>query len=409
MEESVIMNKVNENRLGYKETKVGWVPQQWGNETLTNVIDIVSGMISPTEKPYNEYIHIGPENIISGTGQLKKLKIAKKEGLTSGKYLFDEKALVYSKIRPNLNKVCFPQFKGICSADAYPILSKDNLSPNYLLQYMLSDYFVKNATQRSMRTGLPKINREDLLSLHIPLPPLSEQKKIAEILSTWDQTIEKLEQLIELKEQRKKGLMQHLIELKCENWLHKRTDKIFKPISDKNYPSEELLSVTQNRGVIPRSMLEGKVMSPDGSIDGYKLIKEGDFVISLRSFQGGLEYSSYQGLISPAYTILRPQMEMDSNFYRHFFKSYIFINKYLAIAVVGIRDGKQISFKDFSSVKLPIPDLETQRRISMILNTADNEIKKLKQIVTTYKGQKKGLMQKLLTGEVRVKLSEGNR
>ena len=95
-------------------------------------------------------------------------------------------------------------------------------------------------------------------------------------------------------------------------------------ISDKCNADAELLSVTQDRGVIPRTMLEGRVMSPEGSTDSYKLIKEGDFAISLRSFQGGIEYSRYQGLISPAYTVLRPKLKIHYDFYRHFFKSYLY-------------------------------------------------------------------------------------
>ena len=184
---------------------------------------------------------------------------------------------------------------------------------------------------------------------------------------------------------------------------------MFTSISEKNNGNEELLSVTQNRGVIPRANLEGRVMSPEGSTDGYKLVKKGDFAISLRSFQGGIEYSIYQGLISPAYTVLRSKLKIDYEFYRHFFKSYIFIEKYLSIAVIGIRDGKQISIPDFMTVKIPYPSLEQQKKIAFVLNTARQEIDLLKKQAEAYRKQKRGLMQKLLTGQWRVKIDEGGR
>lgn len=152
-------------------------------------------------------------------------------------------------------------------------------------------------------------------------------------------------------------------------------------------------------------MLDGRVASPESGTEGYKLVDPGDFVISLRSFQGGLEYSEHRGLVSPAYTVLKPRKVIHDGFYRHDFKSYDFIQR-LAVAVIGIRDGKQISYGDFEFVKLPYPPLGEQRRIATILNTADREIGLLRKQLEAFKRQKKGLMQKLLTGEVRVKLPE---
>ena len=243
---------------------------------------------------------------------------------------------------------------------------------------------------------------ETYKKVKILLPPLPEQKAIAELLSTWDEAIKKTERLIQMKEKRFKGYVQRLIDQRCTEWRHIKPKKIFNTITEKNYP-EELLSVTQDRGVIPRSMLEGRVMSPNGTTASYKLIKSGDFVISLRSFQGGVEYSNYQGIISPAYTVLRPKIDINTEFYRHFFKTYIFIEKYLNLAVIGIRDGKQISIPDFMSIKIPGPPLEEQKQIAETLSTAQQEIDLLKQLAEKYKIQKRGLMQKLLTGDWQIK------
>lgn len=237
----------------------------------------------------------------------------------------------------------------------------------------------------------------------IPVPPLPEQKAIVDLLSAWDEAIEKIERLIQAKEACFKRQVQRMISQRCDSWLHVKPKKIFDTINEKNLPDEELLSVTQDRGVIPRRMLEGRVMSPDGTITSYKLIKRGDFVASLRSFQGGIEYSNYQGIISPAYTVLRPKIKLNNDFYRLFFKSYIFIEKYLPLAVIGIRDGKQISIPDFLNIKIPNPPLKEQKEIAETLSVFQHEIDLLKRLAEKYKTQKRGLMQKMLIGQWRIR------
>lgn len=274
-----------------------------------------------------------------------------------------------------------------------------NIEVNWLYFQLLFSDLNKYATGAAQ----PGLSVNNIKKISVPLPPLPEQKAIADILSTWDEAIEKTEKLIKEKEKRFKGLVQNLITNNCTNWNHLKPEKIFNSVTEKNFPDEELLSVTQDRGVIPRSMLEGRVMSPDGTTGTYKLIKKGDFVISLRSFQGGIEYSEYRGIISPAYTVLRPKIEINKDFYKLFFKTYVFIEKYLNIAVIGIRDGKQISIPDFMTIKIPFPPLPEQKTIAETLNSAQDEINLLKKLSEKYKKQKQGLMQKLLTGEWRVR------
>lgn len=277
--------------------------------------------------------------------------------------------------------------------------NRDFVFQQLLFRYNSIRAMSNSGSQENLSVGL-------IREIQFPLPSIPEQAAIANLLSTWDKAIEKTERLIAVKEKRLRWLIQTLINNQCCHWEHLHAEKIFQSVSDKKNGEAELLSVTQDRGVIPRTMLEGRVMSPEGSTDSYKLIKEGDFVISLRSFQGGIEYSLYQGIISPAYTVLRPKLRIHDDFYRHFFKSYLFIEKYLSIAVIGIRDGKQISIPDFMTVKIPYPPLEQQKRIALLLNTARQEIDLLKKQAKAYRKQKRGLMQKLLTGTWRVKVEE---
>lgn len=280
-----------------------------------------------------------------------------------------------------------------------------------LISHFLKSPIFWKWVKTTIRSGAqPNINSQEYQSMPIPLPPLPEQIKIAEVLGAWDKGIEVLGKLIAAKQKRKKALMQQLLtgkkrfkEFKGEKWKYLKADEIFRSHSRKKNDGEELLSVTQDRGVIPRNMLEGKVVMPDGTTDGYKLIVPGDFIISLRSFQGGLEYSNYRGLVSPAYTVLKPQIEIECSFYKHYFKSYNFVG-HLAVAVIGIRDGKQVSYDDFAFLKLPYPPIKEQQKIASVLNVADQEIELLQKQLAAMKQQKKGLMQKLLTGKIRVKV-----
>lgn len=236
-------------------------------------------------------------------------------------------------------------------------------------------------------------------------------------MNTWDRAIRQTSDLIAAKLRLKQGLMQQLLAGKRrgqefgepikaggdipEGWQRLKAGELFGNHSQKRNEGEDLLSVTQDRGVIPRSMLEGRVVMPESGTEGYKLVESGDFVISLRSFQGGLEYSQYRGLVSPAYTVLKPRLVINDAFFRHYFKSYDFIQR-LAIAVIGIRDGKQISYSDFEFVRLPYPPLKEQERIAAVIDVADRDIDLLRKQREAIKEQKKGLMQKLLTGGVRV-------
>jgi type I restriction enzyme S subunit len=262
----------------------------------------------------------------------------------------------------------------------------------------------------------------NIRNLQIPLPPLPEQKKIAEILTTWDNAINKTTALIKAKEVLKKGLMQGLLLGKVQvnkeqkevfkktklgvipkHWTLKNAGDIFKSISIKNNENEELLAATQAKGIIPKRLLETNYTMPSGSTNGYKLVQDGNFVISLRSFQGGIEYSEYQGIISPAYTVLTNRIPIDKRFFRYFFKSTEFIGR-LSVAVIGIRDGKQISFQDFSAMTFRFPPLDEQTKIANILETADKELELLRKELAKIEEQKRGLMQVLLTGKVRVKV-----
>ena len=162
-----------------------------------------------------------------------------------------------------------------------------------------------------------------------------------------------------------------------EHWESIRMKHLFRDYSEKNKANEELLSVTQNQGVVPRSWVENRMVMPSGALESFKFIQKGDFAISLRSFEGGLEYCHHDGIISPAYTVLKTKRKIIEKYYKYLFKSFSFISE-LQTSVVGIREGKNISYPELSYSFLPIPKIEEQ---SAIANFLDDKTAKIDQAI----------------------------
>jgi type I restriction enzyme, S subunit len=159
-----------------------------------------------------------------------------------------------------------------------------------------------------------------------------------------------------------------------EHWECIRMKHLYKDVSIKNKPNELLSSVTQDRGVIPRDWIENRMVMPSGNLDSFKFIQEEDFAISLRSFEGGLEYCYHDGIISPAYTVLKRKKEtLLPFFYKYLFKSVSFVSE-LQTSVVGIREGKNISYSELSYSFLPIPPLSEQTAIAQFLDDKTTKI-----------------------------------
>lgn len=147
---------------------------------------------------YAEYPHIGIDSIEQNTGILSGYRTVKEDNVKSGKYKFTARHIIYSKIRPNLNKVATPDFEGLCSADAYPILAKENVIYKDFLAFILrSDKFLNYIVPLSNRTGMPKVNREQVEGFTCPIPPKEAQDRFISILQQSDKSKFELNKSIE--------------------------------------------------------------------------------------------------------------------------------------------------------------------------------------------------------------------
>ena len=160
------------------------------------------------------------------------------------------------------------------------------------------------------------------------------------------------------------------------HWSLRKMKYVFNERSEKNHPNEQPLCATQSKGVIPQSLYEGRVVVVNKGFDGLKFVREGDFVISLRSFQGGIEYAYYQGIISAAYTILQPKEPQMAVYFKYLFKCHDFI-QLLQTCVTGIREGQNINYPLLSKKSLPLPTLTEQQAIVSYLDIKCSKLDKL--------------------------------
>lgn len=384
----------------YKNTAIGPIPTDWEVKKLGEVAKFINGKAYKQEELLNEgkyrVLRVGNLNT-STEWYWSDLELDEDKYVNNGDLMYAWSA--------SFGPSFWEQEKTIYHYHIWkvlPILT----DKSFLYQHLLFD----TDKMLLLKQGgtMFHITKSFIEDRFFPLPPLPEQQKIAEVLSTWDKAIQETDAIIKKLENRNKALAFSLLTGKKrvkgfedKEFIKSLANEVFKSVSIKNNPEDSiLLSATQEFGMIPRDMIETRVTMPSGSLKTYKLVEKGDFVISLRSFQGGIEYSEYTGLVSPAYTVLKSINPINDDFYKYYFKSEDLIGR-LSVAVIGIRDGKNISYDDFSTIVLPNPSLEEQNAIAEILNTANQEVKQYQQKLEALKLQKKGLMQQLLTGKVR--------
>ncbi len=163
---------------------------------LGDVVEVISGLVDPNVEPYRSQLHVSPANIVSGSNEILNCLHAKDEGLISDKYPFKSGMVLYSKIRPNLNKVAVANFDGICSADMYPLKVLPKANNIYIVKLLSSKQFLEYAIKNSGRARMPKLNRVTLFSYTFNLPPLTLQQQFAEKIAAIDAQKELVKQSI---------------------------------------------------------------------------------------------------------------------------------------------------------------------------------------------------------------------
>ena len=185
-----------------------------------------------------------------------------------------------------------------------------------------------------------------------------------------------------------------------EPWSICKAEELFKNVADKNHPMETVLTIIQGKGTLPREQAGRNIHYDDASLANYKKVEQGDFIIHLRSFEGGLEMANEDGIVSPAYTILRCKKPHSSLFYEAYFHTDEFINHILSKSVEGIRDGRQISYEAFKWLGLPYCDVSEQKKIAQLFCSLGHRIEKQQQMVDALKKYKRGAIKSIFTQRV---------
>lgn len=213
---------------------------------------------------------------------------------------------------------------------------------------------------------------------------------------------------LDLLQKMKKGYLQSLFPKNGEKtpeirfagftdaWEQRKSSEIFKNVSSKGHPEKQVLSASQEDGMVPRDKIGIDIKYDRKSLNGYKLVLPGQFVIHLRSFQGGFAYSSVEGITSPAYTVmsLSDESKQIPEFWKEVLRSPTFINR-LVTVTYGIRDGRSISFSDFGTLKFQYPSVDEQKSISNVLRFLDKTIALHQRKLDALKEIKQGLLQKM--------------
>jgi len=356
------------------------------------------------------------DNLLSlSYGKIKRKDIRSTKGLLPSSFssyqIIDEDTIVFrftdlQNDQKSL-RVGLSHEKGIVSS-AYVCVdsNKEVFIPQFL--YWLLHYYDTQKVFYKMGDGIRQtITYEDLRELALKFPSKEEQIRIANVIDNVDDKITQQEHHCNKLRNLKLALISSLFPQEettprvrldgfTEDWTESLASDIFEPVSDKGYPELTILSASQELGMIPRSKTGIDMSYGTQNVTTYKRVIPGQFVIHLRSFQGGFAHSAIEGITSPAYTIMRLKDEENQHdiFWKYVLVSKQFIKRLEAVTY-GIRDGKSIKYEDFANLKFVIPKKEEQRAIANLLVEYDRLIRLNEQKLGKLRNLKQALLDKM--------------
>ena len=399
---------------GYKKTKTDIVPADWKESPIGKYIrEYTEKTTIPNQYPVLTSARTG---LMLQTDYYSNRQVTTEDNvgynvLPYGYITFRSRS-DDGRFRFNKNRIIE---RGVISY-FYPVFSfSEEVCHEYML-YLLNFSIYRRMYPYAEGTAQQVLSLKKLGQLKYSLPLVAEQKKIAEILSTQDKTIELQARKIEELKRFKKGCLEKMFPRKgqkvpekrfpgfTDDWEQRKAKELFVSTTDKGYPELPVLSATQDRGMIRRDENSINIFHDKKNEAGYKRVLPGQFVIHLRSFQGGFAHSAIEGITSPAYTVFgfsEPEKH-DSEYWKYVFTSKSFIQR-LETVTYGIRDGRSISYEEFLTLGFVYPSKAEQTAIARYLDKLSDLITLHQRKLEEMKRQKKALMQLLLTGIVRVK------
>lgn len=257
-----------------------------------------------------------------------------------------------------------------------------------------SDSFHKQIRRIAQGTKVFSISVRNFDEVYIGIPSKEEQTKISKLLTAIDKRIATQNKIIEDLKKLKSAIIEKLYsKIQGKEYSY---GQLFEVINERNKQMEysNILAASQEKGMVSRDDLNLDIQFERSNIDIYKIVRKGDYVIHLRSFQGGFAFSNMTGVCSPAYTILRPSTLLEYGYLSYYFKSYGFI-KSLIIVTYGIRDGRSISVEEWLNLKISIPSKEHQLHILKVLRSFDLKIENEETYASCLSNQKQYLLRQM--------------
>ena len=383
---------MNVPKLRFKEFNDEWITYKF-----YDLVSIINGQVDPNKKEYCNLPHIGPGNIEKETGRLLEYNLAKDDKLISSKYLFNEKSVIYGKINPHFAKVCYPKFVGLCSADAYPINPiEEKLTSTFLLYLLLNPKFTKFATSVSMRTGMPKINRDELGIYKFTIPKINEQIKIGKTLELLDKKIELQSKKIEDLKLFKKGFIE--FEFSNSNYNEINLKEILKERKSYSEKGLEFPHVTLSKdGIYDKTDRYNRDFLVKSDDKKYKITYLNDLCYNPANLKFGViclnEYGS--AIFSPIYVTFIIKNIANPKYIKYYVTRNNFINAIRKYEQGTVYERMAVAPEDFLKFSIKLPNIEIQNKFVDKLSKLDQKIDLENLKLSRYIKLKKGLMQNM--------------
>ena len=400
------------DNTAYKNTSVGLIPSNWEVKKIKEIGDVSSGGTPDTTKLryWNGDINwCTPTDITALKNKFlgdTKTKITE-EGLKSSSAKILPPFSIIVCTRATIGKAAINTVPMSTNQGFKNIIPK-NIDTDFLYYKILSEE--KGLIKIANGSTFLEVSKTDFDNFHIAVPPLPEQQKIASILSTWDVAIDNCKAIIEELKVRNKGVTQKLFNKEFEK---KHLSEIFERVTTKNSEkNQNVITISAQRGFIKQTDFFNKIIASD-ILDHYTLVKKGDFCYN-KSYSNGYDWGATKRLndfekavVTTLYICfrLKDENQNSGDFFEYYFESGIL---YKGLSKVANEGGRahgllNVTSSDFFNIKIGVPTFEEQKAIANILDKATQELKQYEQKLQTLQLQKKGLMQQLLTGKVRVK------
>ena len=396
---------------GYKQTKSGIVPEDWTEYTIGECLERVE---RPVDVQADEmYTQIGIRS--HGKGLFYKEPVNGKSLGNKAVFWIEPDCFVLNIVfawEQAIGKTTQAEV-GMIGSHRFPMYRPvdGKIDIDYLISYLMTKRG-KDILEAASPGGAGRnrtLGQDRFMKSKIVLPTPKEQKKIATIITTQDKVIELKEKLLAEKQRQKKYLMQQLLTGKKRlpgfegEWKTDKFGKLFAERVETKYEHMELLAITGTQGVIPRSWLDLKDNSSDDK-SKYLHICIGDIGYNtMRMWQGVSAYSNYEGIVSPAYTILKHKEDICAKYFSYLFKLPEVVFLFYRFSQGLVDDTRNLKYENFKKINVTYPShSKEQKAIAQVLETADQEMDLLRQDIEQEKKKKKALMQLLLTGIVRV-------